>query len=251
MQPPLSTLYVCWYDKRRHVILVVGRLRVQEEKPQERYEFRYVQQALDAQKNGFHPFEAFPELHTPYYSDRLFPFFANRVIPTNRPDYLANLAELGLDPTDGNPINVLARMGGSKPTYSEPIEIFATPALDPVTGQHVSDFLIRGVRYFPGAEQRITTLAQGEKLLCMHDFQNPYNRRAIALRTEDNYLLGYVPDYLTDDFSRLLGKSEPPVVTVSKVNLPPAPRHHRVLCRVHLKLESDAHDSRFLPLEKS
>jgi hypothetical protein len=66
----------------------------------------------------------------------------------------------------------------------------------------------------------------------MLDFQNPKNPRAIALRTEDLCMLGYIPDYLVDDADDLRKADQSIELFVERVNLPPAPRDHRVLCRL-------------------
>src|SRR5690606_27364021 len=104
------------------------------------------------------------------------------------------------------------------------------------TGKHETFFLLRGVRYMSqGVEERIEALAPGDRLLCMLDFQNAYNPRAIALRTEDQHLLGYMPDYLVSDIDALRRMGEPIEISVERVNPRPAPRHHRLLCRLQAR----------------
>jgi hypothetical protein len=70
----------------------------------------------------------------------------------------------------------------------------------------------------------------------MHDFQNPYDNRALLLRTDDGYNVGYCPRYLLDDVFKLLrqtsGAEQTVKVTVERVNLPPIPIQFRLLCKL-------------------
>jgi hypothetical protein len=66
----------------------------------------------------------------------------------------------------------------------------------------------------------------------MLDAQNDTNPNAIALRTGDKQLLGYVPDYLVIDVAKLVEHQVPLEISVEQVNPQPAPLHHRLLCRL-------------------
>ena len=97
--------------------------------------------------------------------------------------------------------------------------------------------LLRGLRYVPSSsEQRVVELATGERLFGMLDFQNPYNPNAIAVRSEDNHFLGYLPDYLTRDLITLR-QYDPHALdlTVERVNPAPAPRDNRLLIRMQAR----------------
>jgi hypothetical protein len=150
-------------------------------------------------------------------------------MPTTRPDYLDYIAALGLAPEEADSVAILSRNGGKRET--DCIEIVPRPVPDE-GGDYITHFLLRGLRYVPGAEERIGRLVTGERLFWMLDAQNSVNPRAIALRSGDMQLLGFVPDYLLVDVSRLIACAVPIDITVEKLNPPPAPRHHRLLCRV-------------------
>jgi hypothetical protein len=93
--------------------------------------------------------------------------------------------------------------------------------------------LVRGVRHVKGAEDAIAGLEPGQRLLVLRDEQNPHGRHAKLLRTDGTELVGYLPDYLAQELDRRENAPiEQLVVTVEKVNPPPAPVHHRLLCRV-------------------
>ncbi len=247
--PPF--LFVAWQNPEKRGIRVVGRLRNIGVEEQSRYEFAYLKGALDAQQEyGFRPFLAFPELGDVYFSDTLFPFFTNRVLRSTRRDYPAYIEDLGLTLQDATPERILSRSGGKRVT--DHVEIFAPPERAPESGIDEMFFLLRGLRYMPPAtEERIAALAPGDRLHCMLDFQNSYNQDAVALRTEDNYLLGYMPDYLVEDVARLRERDEPLAVLVHRVNPPPAPQGHRLLCRLQARWPADHKpftDERFQPI---
>jgi hypothetical protein len=246
-----NVLFVAWQHSVERGYYVVGRLRkiLVGERPI--YEFVYVNEARRAQEaHGFRPFFAFPELETSYHSDTLFPFFGNRILRSTRRDYPAYIQELGLSPEEATPELILARSGGER--IADYVEVFAPPQRDPETGLHEMFFLARGIRYLPtSAEARLTTITPGTQLYCMLDFQNAYNLRAVALRSADYCMLGYVPDYLTADLDLLRQNDAPLIVRVDRVNPPPAPQKHRLLCRLQAAWPADHEpftDERFQPL---
>jgi hypothetical protein len=247
--PPF--LFVAWQNPEKRGIRVVGRLRNIGVGERSRYEFAYVNGALAAQREyGFRPFLAFPELGDVYLSDTLFPFFANRVLRSTRRDYPKYIKDLGLTLQDATPERILSRSGGQRMT--DDVEIFAPPERDPESGIDEMFFLLRGLRYMPPAtDERIAKIAPGDRLHCMLDFQNVYNQQAVALRTEDNYLLGYMPDYLVEDVALLRERAEPLTVLVDRVNRPPAPQGHRLLCRLQARWPANQQpfsDERFQPI---
>ena len=220
-------LYVAWQDSVKRGIYPVARLRVHEGEHAP-YEFRYIRGALAAQSHGFVPFDSFPRLTETYLGSELFPFFRNRVMPTGRPDYAGYVHELGLCVEDADPVTLLSRSGGVRAT--DHLEIYAAPRDD--EGCSCWHFLVRGVRHLPQAEARIDRLEPGERLYAMRDVQNPFNARALLLRSEDKINLGYVPDLLVDDLAELDFSPDAFEVTVARVNSHPAPVRHRILCQL-------------------
>jgi hypothetical protein len=88
--------------------------------------------------------------------------------------------------------------------------------------------LARGVRHVPGAETVIASMQAGSQLQAVLDSTNRTNPRALKLRHGTDFI-GYLPDYLV---SELACEAEQIEVVVRKVNLPPAPVHHRLLLEV-------------------
>src|SRR5271157_5444756 len=71
-----------------------------------------------------------------------------------------------------------------------------------------------------------------EPLFLRWDAQNELDPTALAVRTRDYVLLGYLPACLSREMCELLSSLPPPQVFVVQVNPPPAGVHHRLLCRV-------------------
>lgn len=223
-----NDLFVAWQDGVGRGIYPVARLRVDDQTGRRQFEFRYIRGAMHARSRGFSPFPSFPALNGVYRSHELFPFFKNRVMQPNRPDFAGYVTELGL-PQEADPIALLARSGGTRAT--DRIEVYAAPASEMDTC--IWHFLLRGIRHLSAAaESRIAGLVPGERLYVVKDVQNEFNPHALLLRSEDKVNLGYVPDMLLDDLNRLECTADNPVVTVDRVNPPPSPVQHRLLCRL-------------------
>lgn len=224
-----SDLFVAWQAGAGRGVYPVARLRVDDGNKRRQFEFRYLRGAVQARNRGFSPFPSFPALDDVYRSHELFPFFRNRVMQPNRPDFADYAAELGLSQVDADPIALLARSGGTRAT--DRIEICAAPTSEVDT--YTWHFLLRGIRHLSNAaEDRIADLAAGERLYVMKDAQNEFNPQPLLLRSGDKVNLGFVPDMLLDELCRLDYTPDNPVVTVVRVNPPPSPLQHRVLCRL-------------------
>lgn len=231
-----QALFVAWQHPETRRTYPVGRLMMgctTNGSDGLRYEFVYIKGALEAQKAGFKPFLAFPDLNKSYCSEDMFPFFANRLISRSRPDFEESVDRLGLDPESADEMAILSRSGGIRATDS--IELFPMPTFDVETACYQSYFLAHGLRYLPPSSiDRVNSLNAGDALFIMADVQNPYDRRAIALRTDDRINVGYLPRYLLEDAWQLLEKCDLDFVkvTVQKVNPAPAPIQQRLLCHL-------------------
>ncbi len=228
------TLFVGWQNQSSRRWYVVARLvRSSATDGKHEYAFEYVRGAEDAASSGFRPFVAFPDLQVVVRSQILLPFFRNRVMPSSRPDYPTYLAQLGLE-ASAEELAVLARSGGRRTTERAEVEVFAPPALreDGTYGTH---FFIRGLRHCRAKEDDIARLRQDERLLCMLDVQNATNPAAVVLRTDQQVVLGYVPDYLCHDVSALLKNGHVVRASIAKVNDASVPIQHRILCRMELE----------------
>jgi hypothetical protein len=230
MRPQLPILFVSWRSPRTRTIHPVGRLVYRED--QGLYEFVYIRKALEAAEEGFLPFLEFPDLDRIYLSRKLFPLFANRILSNNRPEFREYTEALGLSAESADPMRILARTGGRRET--DQIEMFPLPEPDDGSGAYVTHCLIRGIRDMPQpfVEQRIAQLERDEPLFLLWDTQNEVDPNAVAVRTRDFMMLGYLPAYLARDVRRLDDTCLECSVRVERVNPPPAGVHHRLLCRV-------------------
>jgi hypothetical protein len=230
MSPRSPVLFVTWRSPKTRSIIPVGRLIYRDD--DKLYEFAYIKLAEEAGRQGFMPFLDFPYLGQFYLSQQLFPLFANRVLPANRPEFREYTKALGLSMETADPMQILARTGGRRET--DQIEMFPLPLPDPQTGGLLTHWLLRGIKYMPqpDVENRIARLKVNEPLMLLFDVQNEYDTNAIAVRTEDAVLIGYLPAYLTEEVRKLLSECPQCRAFVDRVNPPPAGVHHRLLCRV-------------------
>ena len=225
--PPVRRLYIAWQDPASREISPVGALTRHEDGT---YEYRYLRQAEALP--GFRPFVAFPDLHRVYRSAEFFPFFENRLVPRDRTDFPAFVAAVDL-PVDADPFEILARTQGRRAT--DTVEVFPEPVADPATGSVVVHFLVRGVRHVPHAQEAIDTLAPGDQLRVVPDPQNPVDRFAVLLRTDDVRIVGWIPAYLTRLVHHGLGRDAGPLVTVELIGDRSGPVHLRLLCRLEVE----------------
>jgi len=240
-------LFVSWRSPKTRAVLPVARIVFHSDRSL--YEFAYIRAAEQAREQGFLPFLEFPDLHRIYLSEKPFPLLANRLMPHGRPEHAGFLASLGLTPS-AHPMEILARTGGQRTT--DQIALFPMPAPD-ANGCYLTYCLVQAIRYMPqpGTEERIARLQPGDPLFMMGDVQNPVDPAAIALRTEDNHLVGYLPAYLAGDAWKLTAGCGDLHVRVERVNPPPAEVHHRLLVRVATCWPDDFRpfsDEKFQPL---
>jgi hypothetical protein len=226
----MKILFLAWQDPQSRAWFPVGRLSYDGRI----YQFVYTRGALVAeQQAGFQPLQTFPGLEEVYESDALFPLFSNRLLGRTRPDYEEFAAWLNVPQHEDDPLVLLARSGGRRVT--DELEVFPSAERDESGDYHIH-FFAHGLRHLPAASVgRINDLNPGEKLLLLHDYQNPRDRLAVVLRTgdPDPFLVGYCPRYLLSDTLELLRNDPDRVqIAVERVNLPPAPLQLRLLCNM-------------------
>jgi hypothetical protein len=230
MSHPPDLLYLNWKDPASRRWFVVGRLTRVEDGTSPGYEFQYVAGVQDALNSGFQLFPVFPRIDEVFRSRELLPFFRNRLMRSSRPDYRSYLSQLGLKP-GAEEFSELARSGGRRATEGSEMELFAPPQVLE-DGRLETHFFVRALSRIAHALEVAATLKNGVCLRCALDLQNPYNRKAVLLVTDDNSTIGFVPDYLCDDVSALLARPTQVEVRVAQVNEPHVPAQNRVLCRL-------------------
>jgi hypothetical protein len=228
---PVKTLFVVWQDSASRRFFPVGRLSKVALPSGTTFEFVYTRGVCQASGFGFKPFMAFPELSTSYRSERLSPFFENRLVPPTRTDFGGFVKSLGLDPATATEMDILARSGGRRVTDS--VELFAAPEVALPDECLIYFFLSHGLSHMLAcAQERVGSLPSGDRLFIVHDLQNPVDPQALLLRTADYCCVGFLPRYLASDTWRLLNSGAEVQVLVEQLNPPPAPVQQRLLCRM-------------------
>lgn len=219
-------LYVAWRHPHGSII-PVGMLTRRIVRGEQSFEFVYLK--LAEQQDHFEPLPGLPDLHRRYESRQLFPVFANRQMPRERPDYDAFVQQLDLT-TEADPFEVLARSEGRRAT--DRIEVFAAPVRSE-DGELAALFFARGVRHIDGASHAIDELADGDALELVSEPTNPVNPCALLFSSRTGRSVGYAPDYLLDTIHDLLEHDHAEVrVLVEHVNPPTSAPHMRLLCRL-------------------
>lgn len=195
------------------------------------YRFRYVATVLELA--DFRPLIGFPSLHRTYAAGRLFPFFAQRVLQPDRPDFSEYVQLLKL-PVTASPWELLARSGGTR--KGDHYELLAEPRVDD-DGRTSTTFFVRGLRFAPrgpaSTEARLTSLRMGDALTLRPEPMNVVNPHAQLVGTSDDFPLGWVPDLL---LPLLQAASMAPHLAVAALNSPPAPWHLRLLATLEARL---------------
>lgn len=190
----LEQLFIVWQDSKSYMYFPVGHLKHVSDEGEQYYEFTYIKGVLNATEHNFEPFLAFPEFKQTYRSKELFSFFRNRILPPSRSDYVEFVSNLGLSPDDSTLIEILARSGGRRVTDS--VELFCPPKRNgvPSEGCLVNYFfLAHGLRQMRDCAQGLVeTLKSEARLFIMHDLQNPVDKDALILRTEDYCCVGFL-----------------------------------------------------------
>lgn len=241
----MKTLFLTWLDPISRSWFPIGRLT----NDGKTYQFVYLQGVEAAQQQcGFQGLWSFPDFGKVYESPELFPLFSNRVLRRSRPDYLEFLQWLNIPEHKDDPMTILARSGGQRAT--DTFEVF--PASEPdENGLYHIHFFAHGLQYLPPETVNLISYQKPGELLRLvgpkdrlrqHEVQNPYDRKALMLCTEDQHIVGYCPQYLLDDaFDLQRQHSDQVQVAVERVNPSPTPLQFRLLCQLTAHLPDDFH----------
>lgn len=233
----MKTLFLAWQNPLNRTWFPIGRLIFDGIN----YQFYYIQGILAAQQQcGLMSLPSFPELNLVYRSPELFPLFANRLLRRSRPDYADFLRWLNIPSDRDNPMAMLAKSGGRRAT--DTLFVFPYPEADENGFYHFHFFARELLNLPPLTASRISRLQTGELLRLVGDSQDPHDRGALMLSTEDDYLVGYCPPYLLDLSFDLSRQSLSLIdVVVERINMPPAPLQFRLLCHLRVQMSQDLH----------
>lgn len=223
----MKALFVAWQNPKDRSWAPVGRLTHDDGL----YRFVYTRGAKDMGES-FQPFGAMTDLNSSYVSEKLFPLFANRVLPKSRPEYKTYLQWLGMNEAGYDVMEELSLTGGFRATDS--LELFPCP--EPTSKDlYEVYFFSRGLRHMHSENvERTKELKKGERLYLMPDIQNEYDSHALMLRAKEPVtLVGYAPRYYSGEFSSVVKEvgQDNIKVTIEQVNKD-APLQYRVLCKL-------------------
>jgi hypothetical protein len=220
-QPTVRRFAVAWRNTERRRISPVAVLDYDGRK----YRFEYLPTLSNVE--GFRPFIGFPDLDRIYEAERLWPFFALRVMDRRRPDFPRYVGWLGL-PLDATQVDILSRSGGER--KGDAVQVIEQPSVDRA-GATESIFLVRGARYATSqysSTSAAEALEPGSPLSIVSDLSNPTNPSALLIATETGQLIGWVPDLLIN-YVRIVLDAH---LVVLRNNGPDSPWHLRLLVRL-------------------
>jgi transcriptional regulator with XRE-family HTH domain len=223
------TFRVIWQNMRTRQLVHVGWL----EFTGREFVFGYTP---DAERDSdFEPFAAFPDMRATFRSTALFPFFADRIVSSARPDYDHLIAAFGLTRAEATPIELLARSAGWTP--HDTIQVIPEPVVDD-EGKEVRPFLVSGVRHVDEENPDrvgaiVAQLIPRQQLHLTDEPDNPTNPRAIVLQTGSERI-GWIPDYLLDYVHKQREAGNRVATVVEHANGAEAPWHMRLLCRLEV-----------------
>lgn len=240
----MKALYIAWQDPQTRLWHTVGRLS----RENGLYRFVYTQGALVSPR--FKYLGRMHDLRQSYWSQDLFPLFANRILDDSRPEYPDYVRWLAIDPTQQNdPMQLLARSGGKRAT--DELCVYPHPEINE-QGEVELFFLSHGLRYLDEtALQCVDRLQTGDRLTLRHEEDNAHDRFALLLETNEPVTVGYCPRYLSRDLCRIMATTDLQL-RVERLNKD-APVQFRLLCRAVFRPTPDVEifaNDEHSPLEK-
>lgn len=201
----MNSLFLAWQDSGpSRAWFPIGRLDADLDR--HHFTFAYTHGAVRAaQTAGLRPLESFPDFQRTSESSRLFPLFQNRVLESSRPDFQEYLEQLDLDPSEADPISILAVTGGARQTDN--LQVF--PKIERQSdGRFCCRFFLHGNRYVSEAGQQIlSSVKSGDDLRISLELNNPATRLALQILTQDYHMIGWAPRYLIGDFKKAIDDS--------------------------------------------
>jgi len=239
-------LILSWKNPKDSMWIPVGRLTFEKNF----YSFSYTYGAKSC--NDFKPFGKMDDLSKTYLSEELFPLFKNRLLQKSRPEYSQYLDWLDVKENEMHPMEELSLTGGVRATDS--LQLFPIPTVSE-DGYYSVKFFSHGMRYLASHYlERAELLKERDTLFLMKDIQNPYDKDALVLRTEDPpEFVGYCPKNYVQDFNYLIDNNGQENVHVKVLkNNKYAPSQLKLLCEFKTKWVEDfipfSHEN-FQPIE--
>jgi len=191
-------LYLIWKAEKTRKQHVIGELSKNGQ-----YEFKYCETNLDeAMKEGFKLLVSFPDKEETYTSDMLFSVFSSRLPDRKRKNIEEILKKYAMDKFE--PYTLLKRSGARLPIDS--LE-FIDPILDS-RGFIKRFFYMAGTQYYVGCEgencSEALKMEPGQEVHLQREPENGKDQYAVAVYTEKEDKIGYIPRYYSEIVSEML-----------------------------------------------
>jgi hypothetical protein len=178
------------------------------------------------------------ELGYRYRFKDLIPLFRNKILSSNRPDFVRLSDWVGVKSTETE-FDRLAKFGPIPGTDS----MLVYPEALFEHGKYSVDFYVHGIRHMHDDAQSWTKEAGVKtKLLPMLDLQNEADQNAVALRaSHSNILVGYVPAFYASEINKILRReeiNEHAEFSILRMNKD-APAQIRLFCRFEATVDQN------------
>lgn len=236
-------LLVLWQHPDSRQIIPIGRFGHDTGS----YTFAYTRAAAEIE--GFRPLPGMRDLRRRYVSGRMPAVFDQRVMESDRPDYAAYLASLGLDPAAASPWEQIVRSGGAR--AGDTLQFMRVPVVS--EGRARARFFANGVRHIASSEHRMSgrrvsvsaeeqeaalcSLSAGDVVSIEVEDGNRVDPCA-CLITVDSVPVGWVPQALSPGLRQLLERG-PVTATVLRVGAPGSPPHLRLVVDLNVAAPHD------------
>ncbi|WP_312124668.1 HIRAN domain-containing protein [Lysinibacillus boronitolerans] len=210
-----KSLWLVWQNVNTRLFYHVGTLSFYDNQ----YIFQYTyqsdgpQKVNDALRNGYLLHPMFPELKKEYKSTNLFGAFKRRLPSEIRVDFQGILNDLHLTENYSD-MELLERtrgkLGSDQYSFEKPLKIY-----DSVLK---TSFYINGMSYQELPENWYDILKSHKNVRLQLEPENPVDENAIAIYSEFDVKLGYVPRFYSSGISALLMSGMSPNIKVNYVN---------------------------------
>lgn len=191
-------LYLIWKSKTSRRQYIIGVLSHE----CTRYKFQYCQEAWEAEKEGFVPLVAFPDLDCVYYSKELFSVFESRLPDKKRKDMQSILKKYELQ--EYEPYQLLKRSGGRLPID----DLYFVDPICALDEPFKRKFYIAGVRHYAGCEgvdcEKSIEVEIGEEITLEPEPTNKVDKNAVKVLKKDCQILGYIPRFYSAKVCELI-----------------------------------------------
>jgi len=243
----VKTLLVVWQDEKSRLYYHIGTLSFYGAY----YEFSYTTQNTgqrklgDALAQGYMIHPAFPNTDKAYRSTKLFPAFDRRIPSSDRQDFAEILKDLGLT-KDAGKMEILRATRGrlAADTYS-----FEQPLRREEDGKLRSSFFIHGMRHQQLPDDWFAWLKEGDTVKLIQESTNPYDKNAVAVYTQNNKMLGYVPSFYSQAIFSLLEKNMTYTAQITYLNEKSHPHWWvKLAYESEMPVEQTVHSQKLVPV---